>query len=237
MAEDIAPKLLSSVEKAFKSGLKSKGISDVKAVKALAAENKLKLHDYSQKVGDALANAYAEVLTPDAMPDGTLYYNIANKVMRPTITEAHGLVSDVADAGQAARNKKIGIGLKPIRPPIEEDRLAGIIDAVTSGVLEDTATYLNEPVKNIVDHFADRHLEKNAEFLTKSGVPTQIIRTANNGCCKWCTEKSGTYENYEQAESNEAFSRHEGCRCTLEIVSSRGSGFMNTSGHAFVRTT
>lgn len=236
MAEDIAPKLLSSVEKAFRSGLKSRGIGDIKKAKALAAENKLKLHDYSQKVGDSLAEAYAKVLTPDALPDGTMYYNIAEKVMRPTITEAHGLVSDVADAGQAARNKKIGIGLKPIRPPIEEDRLSGIIDAVTSGALEETATYLNEPVKNIVDHFADRHLEKNAEFLTNSGVSTTVTRTAEATCCDWCTEREGTYANYLEAKENEAFARHEGCRCSLEISSSRGSGKMRTSGHAFVRT-
>lgn len=236
MAEDIAPKLLSSVERAFKNGLTRRGVGDSKKVKALAADGKLKLHDYSKKVGDALADAYAKVLTPDVMPDGTLYYNIGNKVIRPTITEAHGLVSDVADVSQTARNKKIGIGLKPIRPPIEEDRLAGIIDAVTSGLLEDTATYLNEPVKNIVDHFADRHLEKNAEFLTNSGVSTQVIRTAESTCCDWCSDRAGTYANYLEAKENEAFARHEGCRCSLEISSSRGSGKMRTSGHAFVRT-
>lgn len=236
MAEDIAPKLLSSVERAFKSGLKSRGVGDVKKVKALAAENKLKLHDYSQKVGDSLAEAYAKVLTPDALPDGTMYYNIANKVMRPTITEAHGLVSDVADAGQAARNKQIGIGLKPIRPPIEEDRLAGLIDAVSSGFFDDAVIYLDEPVKNIVDHFADRHLEKNAEFLTNSGVSTIVIRTAEATCCDWCSDRAGAYENYYEAQDNEAFARHEGCRCTLEISSKRGTGKMRAAGHAFVRT-
>ena len=236
MAEDIAPILLSKVQKAFAQGLKSRGISDMKAIKALAAENQVKIHDYAVKVGDSLAEAYGKVITADALPDGTFYYNIANKVMRPTITEAHELVSDVADACQTAQNQKIGIGLKPIRPPIEEDRLSGLIDAVSSGFFDDTVTYLDEPIKNIVDHFADHHLEKNAEFLDNSGVSTIVIRTADSGCCKWCAEKAGTYESYWDARDNEAFSRHEGCRCSLEISSSRGRGAMRAAGHAFVRS-
>lgn len=236
MAEDIAPKLLSNVQKAFKSGLKSRGVDDVKKAKALAAESKLRLHDYSKKVGDALAEAYGKVLTADALPDGTMYYNIAEKVMRPTITEAYEMVSDVADAGQAARNRQIGIGLKPIRPPIEEERLSGLIDVVTSGWIDDFETYLDEPIKNIVDHFADHHLEKNAEFLSNSGVSTIVIRTAEATCCDWCSDRAGTYENYWEAQDNEAFARHEGCRCTLEISSRRGTGKMRAVGHAFVRT-
>lgn len=236
MAEDIAPVLLSKVQKAFAQGLKSRGVGNMKAVKALAAEHKIRLHDYSAKVGDALADAYLKVITADALPDGTLYYNIAEKVVRPTLAEAHEIVSDVADACQAAQNKKIGIGLKPIRPPIEEDRLAGLIDVLTSGLFEDTEVYLNEPVKNLVDHFADHHLEKNAEFLSNSGVSTVVIRTAESTCCEWCSDRAGTYENYYEAQENEAFSRHEGCRCSLEISSSRGRGKMRATGHAFVRT-
>lgn len=236
MAEDIAPVLLSKVQKAFAEGLKSRGISDMKAVKALAAQNKVKIHDYAVKVGDSLAEAYGKVITADALPDGTFYYNIANKVMRPTLAEAHELVSDVADACQTAQNKKIGIGLKPIRPPIEEDRVAGLIDAVTSGFFEDAVVYLDQPVKNIVDHFADRHLEKNAEFLENSGVSTIVIRTAEATCCDWCSDRAGTYENYWEAQDNEAFARHEGCRCTVEISSSRGRGKMRYSGNAFVRS-
>lgn len=236
MAEDIAPALLSKVQKAFKLGLEKRGIGDVKAVKELASQKKVRIHDYAVKVGDALSEAYGKVITVDVLPDGTFYYNIAEKVVKPTIGEAYDLVSEVADQCQLAQNQAIGLGLKPIRPPIETERLDGLIDAMTSGWFEDAQEYMNEPVKNIVNHFADRHLEKNAEFLTNSGVSTLIIRTAETGCCKWCSQRAGTYEDYEEAQFNEAFARHEGCRCTLEISSSRGRGKMRAIGHAFVRT-
>ena len=236
MAEDIAPALLSKVQKAFNKGLKSRGIESTKAVKELAAQRKVRIHDYASKVGDALSEAYGKVITVDALPDGTLYYNIAEKVVKPTIEEAYTMVSDVADACQIAQNKGIGLGLKPIRPPIEVERLDGLIDAMTSGWFEDVEVYLGEPVKNIVNHFADRHLEKNSEFLCNSGVTTLIIRTAEAGCCEWCSQRAGTYEDYAEAQYNEAFARHEGCRCSLEISSSRGRGKMRAAGHAFVRS-
>ena len=221
MAEDIAPALLSKVQKAFNQGLKSRGIGDIKAVKKLASEKKVRIHDYATKVGDALSEAYGKAITVDVLPDGTLYYNIAEKVVKPTLEEAYTMVSDVADEVQIAQNRAIGLGLKPIRPPIEVERLAGLIDAMTSGWFEDAEVYLDEPVKNLVNHFADHHLESNASFLSNSGVTTLVIRTAEAGCCEWCAARAGTYEDYEEAQFNEAFSRHEGCRCSLEISSSR----------------
>ena len=236
MAEDIAPKLLSSVQRAFKSGLKSRGVGNVKEVKELAKKGNFSLHNYSRKVGDSLSDAYLKTIIAESLPEETFYYNIANKVIRPTMSEAYDLVSDVADAGQLAKNQSIGIGLKPIRPPIEEERLAGLIDVLTRGDFDQTRIYLNEAVKNLVDHFADHHVQKNAEFLENTGVSVTVTRTAEAMCCQWCSDRAGVYNGYEEAQKNEVFARHEGCRCDIELSSSRGSGKMRAVGHAFVRT-
>ena len=141
----------------------------------------------------------------------------------------------MGDEIQTVANKKAGIGLKSIRPPIEENRVKGLIDAVTSGEFSGTAHYLDYPVQCLVDHFADNHMAKNAEFLDESGIYTYVIRTAEANCCDWCSERAGTYESYRDAQDNEAFARHDGCRCTLEIRSGKTRGFMRTNGHAFVR--
>lgn len=237
MAEDIAPVLLKDIQKAFRANLKRANV-DQKAFIEKARSGTLKtITKYSEKVGTALAKAYEEVLTPDALPDGTLYYNIATRTITPTLKEAHKMVSDVADEIQAASNSRIGIGLKPIRPPIEMNRVDGIIDLVTDGFFADNVGYLNEPIKNIVNHFGDRHLEKNAEFLSNSGVETVVVRIAESTCCPWCSERAGTYDGYQDAQDNEAFARHEGCRCEIEIHGGGKYGKMGTRGHAFVRTT
>lgn len=234
MAEDIAPALLKEVERRFRQNLKKKGV-DLKKDIQRARDGTLKnLHSFSNKVGDALAEAFGSI-TAEELPDGTMFFNIADRVMRPPIKEAYTMVSDVGDEIQTVANKKAGIGLKSIRPPIEEDRVKGLIDAVTSGEFSGTAHYLDYPVQCLVDHFADNHMAKNAEFLDESGIYTYVIRTAEANCCDWCSERAGTYESYRDAQDNEAFARHDGCRCTLEIRSGKTRGFMRTSGHAFVR--
>ena len=235
MAEDIAPEILKQVEKAFGSGLKKRGINTKEFIKKARDGTFRDIHKFSNGVGDALAEAFGTI-SPEMLPEGTMFFNSADRVMRPPIKEAYIMVSDVADEVQTVANKRAGIGLKAIRPPIEEDRVKGLIDAVTSGVFADTEHYLDYPVQCLVDHFADHHMEKNAEFLEGSGVITYVIRTAETNCCDWCSDRAGTYEGYKEAQDNEAFARHDGCRCTIEIASGKTRGAMRTSGHAFIRT-
>ena len=235
MAEDIAPALLEQIEKEFSRRLKIRGINPKVAIQRIRDGTLTNIHQFSNGVGDALAEAFSTI-TAEELPEGTMFFNIADRVMRPPIREAYEMVSDVADELQNTNNLRAGIGLKTIRPPLEEDRLKGLIDAVTSGIFEDTEHYLVYPVRCLVDHFADHHMEKNAEFLDKSGLYTEVIRTAESHCCEWCSKKAGVYDGYQDAQDNEVFARHDGCRCSVEIRSGKTRGFMKkTSGHAFVR--
>jgi hypothetical protein len=236
MAEDIAPMILDRIEKTFHSNLKKAGVIQKEVLEKARSGTMKSINQYSHKVGKALANAFTSEITSDILPDGTFYYNIAQKTMIPPLKEAHKMVSDVADEMQAVTNRKIGIGLKPIRPPIEMDRVDGLIDLLTDGFFEDNAHFLDEPIKNLVDHFGDHHVEKNAEFMDNTGVGVVVIRTSSSAACKWCGERAGVYDGYSEAQENEAFSRHEGCRCELEIRGRGTSGKMRAYGHAFVRS-
>lgn len=230
--EDIAPVLLEFVMKAFNANIKAMKLNPKTADKALKS-----ITEYSEKVGEALAKAFMDEITPDVLPDGVLYYNIANRVITPPVKQAYRMVSDVADELQAAQNAKAGIGIKPIRPPLEQDRIDGLIDLLTVGSFADNAHFLDEPIKNLVNHFGDNHVEKNAEFLDESGVDVIITRTAEATCCAWCAEKEGTYEGYAEAVENEVFARHDGCQCEVQISYKNTKGKMRTGGHAFVRNS
>lgn len=234
MAEDIAPALLERIEKEFGRRLKLKGINLGVAIQRARDGTLTNLNQFSNGVGDALADAFS-IITADQLPEETMFFNIADRVMRPPINEAYNMVSDVGDEIQNVANQRAGIGLKAIRPPLEEDRLKGLIDAVTSGLFKDTEHYLIYPVRCLVDHFADHHMEKNAEFLDNSGLYTEVIRTAESHCCKWCSEKEGRYD-YKSAKNNDVFARHDGCRCSVEIRSGKTRGYMKRiSGHAFIK--
>lgn len=236
MAEDIAPVILDRIEKTFHANLKKAGVIQKEVMEKARSGTMKSINQYSHKVGKALANAFTSEITSDILPDGTFYYNIAQKTMIPPLKEAHKMVSDVADEIQAVNNKKMGIGLKPIRPPIEMDRVDGIIDLLTDGFFEDNVHFLDEPIKNLVDHFGDHHVEMNAEFMDNTGIAVIVVRTAEETSCEWCGDRAGVYDGYEEAKDNDAFARHEGCRCELEIRGSGTSGKMRAIGHAFVRS-
>lgn len=236
MAEDIAPALLDKVQKNFHSRLEKAGATRQAMLKRARDGTLTSVNQYTNKVGKALSRAYMDILLPDVLPDGILYYNIAEKVVVPTVKEAHTMVSDVADEIQTVKNKNAGINLKPKRPPIEEDRLDGIIEMLVNGNFVDNYHHLNEPIRNLVDHFGDNHTEKNAEFLSNTGVEITITRSAGGKACEWCQDREGVYHSYNEALENEAFARHEGCRCDVTISNGSSSGKMRASGHGFVRT-
>lgn len=236
MAEDISPVLLRKVQKNFRARIEKEGLTQSAMMKRARDGTFKSINLYTHKVGKVLAYAYMDVLTPEALPDGTLFYNIAQKVLVPTLEEAHLMVSDVADAVMETTYKRMGLGLKPIRPPIPMDRVDGIIDLLTDGFYADNIHYLNEPIRNLVDHFGDLHTQRNVEFMANSNVGFLLIRTAEPTCCDWCADRAGMYDDYWEAQANQVFARHEGCRCELILKRGDSSGKMATSGHAFVRS-
>ena len=63
-----------------------------------------------------------------------------------------------------------------------------------------------------------------------------VTRVAEATACEWCQERAGIYESYTDAQDNEVFARHEGCRCEVSISNGKEGGFMRAAGHAFVRS-
>ena len=235
MAEDIAPALLDKVQKNFRNRIKQTGATTAAYIKKARDGTLKSISGYTNKVGKALSRAFLDEITVEALPDGILYYNIAQKVIVPPIKEAWVMVSDVADEMQAVSNTAAGIGIKPIRPPIQKERLDGLIELIINGDFAENIHHLNEPVRNIVDHFGDYHTEKNTEFLSNSGVDIYITRIAETTACEWCREREGTYRGYDEAYANQVFERHEGCRCEVSISNGKSSGKMRASGHGYAR--
>ena len=130
---DIVPALLDSVQKSFKSRVERDGrilrvngrIRDGTATLADA-------HVYSQRVGTALSNALREHITADTLPNGELYYNIADRVINPTLMENYELVNETAEDIQRIIDTKDGIGLGSVKAPFPQERVDGLIDKMTT---------------------------------------------------------------------------------------------------------
>lgn len=220
---DIAPELLEKIRQSFQKNIeKNKNAATLlKQIEAEAATY-AQAGDYAYEIGTALADAFAENLSSDVLPDGRMYQNIAEKVIAPMLGDDHTIVSKAAAQVQQSLNEAVGIGLKAQIPDIDTDRVQGIVRKVANApTFDDVAWALDEPVKTFSQAVADDTLKKNAEFQSKSGLRPRIIRRAESKCCEWCSRLEVVYD-YPNNVPDDIYRRHERCRCLVEYDASTG---------------
>lgn len=215
MAEDIAPGLLEEIRKSF-----AKNLKDDKELQRLhtkiesgKADYKDAAH-YANRCGSALAKAFGKHFTGENMPQGKAYYNIASRVLEPMLLENFGMISDAACKVQEDLNRIAGLNIKVQKPPVNRDRIAGIINRVSDAEeLEDVEWILQEPVRNFSMNVVDDVLKANVDFQGKAGLRPVVVRESTGKCCKWCDNLAGVYE-YPRVPSD-VYRRHERCNCSV----------------------
>ena len=92
MPEDIAPALLDAIRQDFERNLggRQRAVQLLEKIQAGGA-NYADAGDYAEEVGAALADAFRANLSSDVLPDGRMYYNIADRVVRPLLEQDAGL--------------------------------------------------------------------------------------------------------------------------------------------------
>jgi hypothetical protein len=167
-------------------------------------------------VGQALSFAFQEHLSSEVLPDGKMYWNIADRVIRPLLEEDYQLVSTATQLVQQALNKAAGIGLKAVKSELNEDRVNGFLQTLCAAEqYNDVAYKLGEPVTIYSLSVVDETQLSNVEFQGKAGLSPKIIRrTGGSSVCKECSQLEGiyTYPNVPK----KVYQRHDNCRCTVE---------------------
>lgn len=213
--EDIAPQLLEQLRKRFSEKISVnpkiramfKRIQEGSATYADAGE-------YAWLSGQALAEVFRENLSSEVFPDGRMYFNIADRILRPLLEEDHAIVSEAAAMVQTALNQKANIGIKAQTVPVNKDRIDGIVNKVSESDTFDSVSWvLDEPVKNFSMNVVDETLRANVNFQGRSGLTPKVIRRAERKCCEWCSNLAGVYD---YPVDREVYQRHERCRCTVE---------------------
>lgn len=220
---DIGEELLRAVRRDFRQELGDKDSKLAKILKRIQ-DGKGTFHDvalFSKECGAALSEAIAKNVTPDRLPDGQLYYNIADTILRATLKDNYDLVNMVAQAAQEQTDSKLNIHLAPQQAPFPEDRIHKIINGAADQTADsDTIKRrLDSPVRNVTESFYDDFVEENAEFRDEAGLKTHLVRQTNGKCCDWCASLAGRYL-YEDAPE-EVFSKHDNCTCTVEYITDK----------------
>lgn len=214
--DDISPGLLEQIRGTFGEliGFSPK-IRALEAKIAAGTATYVDADKYADQIGTALSKALQRHLTADVLPDGRMYYNIAQKVLEPMLGDDYELVSAAVTKIQTSLNKAARIGLAVQRPPIDMDRVQGLLDKISNAESFDTVSWLlGAPINNFSMHIVDDYLQKNVEFQGRAGLGPKITRTAERRCCKWCTGLAGVYSYPDLPD--EIYQRHDNCRCTVE---------------------
>lgn len=220
--EDIAPVLLKKIQQDFQNGFdKSSMIKGLYAKVRDGTATYKEANEFALETGELLAKAYRNNISSDVLPDGKLYYNIAQRILNPTLRNNYELITDVTEQVQKALNDAANIGINPVKPELNHDRIDGIINRASDADNYDAVSWiLDEPVMNFSQSIVDDSIRENAEFHAKAGMSPKIVRKLHGGCCEWCRALAGTYS-YPDVPKD-VYRRHQRCRCTVDYYPGNG---------------
>ena len=222
MENDVLPGILQEVQERFerdfgKSGIVRNAFATLKAKKATYKT----ANEFAIEIGDILSKALGASISADKLPNGKMYYNIAQRLLTDVLGRNHELVSGYTSDVQKNLNDKAKIGLKVQVPELNLDRIAGIVNRFSSEEnFEDVSWLLGEPIVNFTQSIIDDSIQKNAEFHHRSGLQPEIVRKSYFHCCEWCQEVQGNYK-YPRVPKD-VYRRHQHCRCIVDYDPKNG---------------
>lgn len=219
---DVLPKLLQEVKKEFElSYRESEIVRNAFATLGAKKATYKTANDFAIEIGAILSKALGASISADKLPDGKMYYNIAQRLLTDVLGRNYELVSSYASDVQKNLNCKAKIGLKVQVPELNLDRIAGIVNRFSSeDNFEDVSWLLDEPIVNFTQSIIDDSIRKNAEFHYKAGLQPEIVRTSYFHCCEWCQEVEGNYK-YPRVPKD-VYRRHQHCRCIVDYDPKNG---------------
>lgn len=213
MIEDIIPDLLDEIKKDFNKAYKNN--PKIKKLLEKLETNNLTYddaYDYAEEVGEILVTTFKKYITPEDMPDGKMYYNIAKRLLEDTLTTNHDLVADYSQIVQTVINKNAGYNINALKAKLNPNRINGFIQRLASeDLFAEVDWILDEPVRTFTRATVDETVKTNADFNYKLGIEAVIERTERYDACSWCRALEGTYK-YPDEVPAEVYMRHDNCR-------------------------
>lgn len=219
---DVLPKLLQEVKNEFELAFgESEIIRNAFATLEAKKATYKTANEFAIEIGGILSKALGASISADKLPNGKMYYNIAQRLLTDVLERNHELVSGYASDVQKNLNQEAKIGMEVQVPELNRDRIAGIVNRFSSEEnFEDVSWLLGEPIVNFTQSIIDDSIRKNAEFHAKTGMTPTISRHSTGRCCKWCDSLVGNYIYGE--EPNNFYRRHQHCNCVIDYHPKNG---------------
>ena len=222
MENDVLPGILQEVQERFerdfgKSEIVRNSFATLKAKKATYKT----ANEFAIEIGEILSKVLGASLSADKLPDGKMYYNIAQCLLTDVLGRNYELVSGYASDVQKNLNSEAKIGLTAQVPELNQDRIDGLVNRLASEEsFDDVKWLLDDPIVNFSQSIVDDSIRKNVEFHHKVGLSPKIVRRVVGHPCKWCKSLEGSY-NYPEVPKN-IYRRHGNCQCTVDYHPGNG---------------
>lgn len=126
---DIGLELQKNIETAFNERLAIDVV--IKAIKLKVETGRATQRDVTmlcKRLGEIASRVLIENIKPEMMPNDKMYWNIAEKAIKPLMMKIHGIVNKVAAEVVMAEHKANGIHIKPIEPVFPKERIESLIN-------------------------------------------------------------------------------------------------------------
>ncbi|EME8143297.1 hypothetical protein I4L49_001494 [Enterococcus faecium] len=222
MDNDIVPALLEEIQNEFdKRTYNSKKLKKAFLLLQDKKATYLDANNFAIEIGEILSDVLRTKITAEVLPDGKMYFNIADRILNPTMKKNYDLISNFIVDVQTELNRTANLRLKGQIPEFNQDRIDGIVNRISSEEdFESIKWLLDDPIINFSQSIVDDGIKANAEFHANAGLQPQITRKVSGHACEWCSRLAGTYE-YDEAPK-EVYQRHERCRCTVDYNPGNG---------------
>ena len=215
--EDIVPGLIKAVQNSVNANIKGNArLSDLRQLIASGKGTYKEAAEYALEYGNMVKQAMAANVSSSVLPDGKMYWNIADRLFDKIMREEFNEICNQCEIVQTSLNESTGLNIKAQLPEISEDRIKGMKEyASRADLYDDIKASVENALVTYAQSVADDSVKANADFQASAGLHPRIIRRAAPGCCKWCTDIAGAYD-YPDDTPQDVFRRHANCNCTVE---------------------
>lgn len=143
------------------------------------------------------------------------------EILDGTFHDNYELINEVAASVQKNLDKKQGINIKPQKADFPQDRIENLAKFTAGKDLseEKALSEFGASIENINNSIYTDYVQTNAKFRYEAGLRVYVIRTDGAGCCEWCSNLVGKYE--EPNIPKDVWRRHKRCSCEITYVNEK----------------
>lgn len=125
---DVGQELYQEIRDEFQSSLnKDKELARIQSRIDKEKADFADIYKYADRIGQLASEILINCLTEDKLPGGVLYWNIAQKTIKPLFEYIHQIINEKAAAVQKYIDSSSGIGINTVSGPFPEDRINDLI--------------------------------------------------------------------------------------------------------------